>query len=320
MDTESPFVSVVVAAYNDAAHLAECLDALERQDYARAQYEVIVIDDGSTDDTAAIVQPRSGVRYLYQDNAGPGAARNRGVAEAQGTLVAFTDSDCAPEPGWLRALVEVFAAEGDALAVAGGPHLGHPDDSGFAQDLDVFMQRIGWATGYMKRSAQARIVPHAASCNAMHRRAVFLAVGGFRSGLFPGEDVELDRRIQQQGYGIVFVPGARVFHHRPADSAAWRKMLLNYGESSSRLIRMHGPFRLIHLMPPALLGVTALLLIMPAAGPGGVWAAGLGVCLLGMTAVRLGRAPLSLSKALYFTFTTAFFYSLGYWRGWVARR
>ncbi len=313
MHTPSPLVSVVIAAYNDAAHLAECLDALARQDYGRDNYEVVVVDDGSTDETSAVVRALSWVRYLYQENAGPSSARNLGVRKSKGGIIAFTDSDCVPEPGWLSALVAVFEAGDERLGAVGGPHIGHPDDALFAREMDLFLHRIGWATGYIKGSPHPGKVGHVASCNAAYKRHVFLRAGGFRPGLFPGEDVDLDRRIRKIGYHIQFTPVARVLHHRPADKTAWRRMLRSYGESSGNIIRLHGPFRLIHVLSPLLLGNLLLILVLCLATPFAFWVISgeaIAFCLL---CGYLSRPTLGFCRILRFTCETMVYYSLGYW-------
>src|SRR5690242_16282570 len=95
--------SVVVPTYNRPQPLSRCLDALARLYYPREQFEVIVVDDGSTESLAALVknfQERLDIRYLREEHAGPGMARNVGAAHARGEYLAFTDDDCAPCPDW----------------------------------------------------------------------------------------------------------------------------------------------------------------------------------------------------------------------------
>jgi glycosyltransferase involved in cell wall biosynthesis len=87
--------SVIVPAYNAESTIGKCLDALERQNIPRDEYEVIVVDDGSTDNMPGIVK-RFPVKYISQQNKGPASARNRGAGEAKGEIILFTDSDCVP--------------------------------------------------------------------------------------------------------------------------------------------------------------------------------------------------------------------------------
>ncbi len=314
ISAQKPLVSVVIAAYNDAAHLEECLDALAAQDYGSGHYEVLVVDDGSTDGTADVARERTGVRCFQQTNAGPGSARNLGVEQARGEIVAFTDSDCVPETGWLSALVSAFDSGGENLGAVGGPHLGHPEDPPFARRVELFLRSIGWATGYIKGHAERRLVTHVPSCNAAYRKQAFLRAGGFRPGLFPGEDVDLDRRLHQHGYCIVFNPEARVLHHRPANPAAWRRMLCSYGESSGNNIRLHGFFRLVHFLPPMLLGNLLFLMALCWFTPLG-WGLALGEVLALMAlCAHWGHGTMGFLCALRFLRDTMLHYSLGYWK------
>ena len=97
----APQFSVIIPVYNGEGTIAECLEALASQDMPRREFEVIVVDDGSTDGTAAIVK-QFDVKYIHQENTGPATARNVGVKNAQGKIVVFTDADCVPEPNWRR--------------------------------------------------------------------------------------------------------------------------------------------------------------------------------------------------------------------------
>ena len=93
-------VSVIVPAYNASATIGKTLEALSRQNCFQP-FEVIVVDDGSSDNTADIVHSFAAVKYFRQDNAGPASARNLGAKMAQGDYLAFTDSDCIPHEDWI---------------------------------------------------------------------------------------------------------------------------------------------------------------------------------------------------------------------------
>ena len=114
----NPTVSVVVPAYNAARHIAECLESIQKQN-AEVPFEVIVVDDGSTDDTRERVARFPDVRLLRQENAGPSAARNHGIREARGQYVAFLDSDDLWTPDKLRVQMAVFEAHPEAALVFG---------------------------------------------------------------------------------------------------------------------------------------------------------------------------------------------------------
>src|ERR1700692_3371787 len=100
-------VSIIIPTFNGASRIGNCLDALLNQTAGR-DAEILVVNDGSTDNTADFVARYSDVRLITQSNAGPAAARNRGAQEARGTIILFTDDDCVPTAAWRAALTEPF--------------------------------------------------------------------------------------------------------------------------------------------------------------------------------------------------------------------
>ena len=109
--------SVIVPAYNAEKILSSCLKSLVNQSLPKTVYEIIVVDDGSTDTTADIVKDFN-VKYLFQTNQGPAAARNNGTAMAEGDIILFTDSDCVPDRSWLEEMVSPFQ-DPEIVAVKG---------------------------------------------------------------------------------------------------------------------------------------------------------------------------------------------------------
>ena len=105
-------VSVIVPVHNTAAHLERCIAALVGQDYPREAFEILMVDNNSTDGSADILSRAKGIRVLTETKQGSYAARNRAVREARGAMLAFTDSDCAPDAGWLRAIDAGLAQPG----------------------------------------------------------------------------------------------------------------------------------------------------------------------------------------------------------------
>jgi GT2 family glycosyltransferase len=259
----TPPVTVVVAARDAAATLGPCLASIRAQDYPA--FDVIVADDGSHDETAAIARS-FGVRIVETGGRGPSAARNAAVNASAAEIVAFTDSDCCVPPHWLRTLVRALEATG--AASVGGPQrsvypAGHVGTR-TAEALDAFFRLSSVVADYTRAGGTAREVAHNASCNSAYRRQVLVEAGGFREGLWPSEDVELDYRLRRQGHRCYYVPDAVVEHHRGGGPGWFAKMMRRYGRSQGQLVRIQGPVRAIDLVTPAtILLVAAQLLLVP---------------------------------------------------------
>jgi len=217
-NTPLPRISVIIPAYNAAHTIDQCLTALEHQTIPREHYEIIVVDDGSTDETRDRVCARPGVRLLTQAHAGPAAARNLGVAHARGPIVLFTDADCVPAENWIAHLTAPFHAP--AIAGAKGAYLTDQ------RALVARFVQLEYEDKY-DRMARERQIDFIDTYAAAYRRDIFLANGGFDTA-FPTasvEDQEFSFRLARQGQRLVFVPEARVRHLGHADTlgAYWRK-------------------------------------------------------------------------------------------------
>jgi GT2 family glycosyltransferase len=226
---QTPRVSVVVCSYNGGATLEQCLRSLSALDYP--DYEVIVVDDGSTDDTRAILARFPDVRAIHQPNQGLSVARNVGLKAATGSVIAYTDSDCFADPNWLTHLVHAFAHT-DAAAV-GGPNL-TPEDGRLAGCVAA---APGQPTHVLESDQVAEHIP---GCNMAFRREALLAVNGF-DPIYrkAGDDVDLCWRLQQAGYWITFAPGAFVWHHRRQTPRAYLRQQAGYGEAEALLRFKH---------------------------------------------------------------------------------
>jgi GT2 family glycosyltransferase len=203
----APGVSVVVPAYNSEGTVGACLRALLAQDVSEP-YEIIVVDDGSTDRTAEVAEGFGRrVRVLRQANRGAGAARNAGTAAALGEIVLFTDADCEPVPGWARALVKAIRAGADG---AKGTYRTRQ------HSLTARFVQAEYESKY-RRMAGMRRIDFVDTYSAAYWRELLLRSGGFDESLRNDEDQELSFRLAEAGADLRFVPGAVVFH-RHADS------------------------------------------------------------------------------------------------------
>jgi glycosyltransferase involved in cell wall biosynthesis len=225
-----PRVSVVVASYNGARTLEPCLESLCRLNYPN--YEIILVDDGSTDATVQIAEKFPFVKIIRQENRGLSEARNRGISAALGDIVAFTDSDCRADEDWLHYLV------GDLLRSSyvgiGGHNLLPPDDSPVAAAV---MVSPGGPAHVMLTDTEAEHIP---GCNMAFYRPALNQIGGF-DPVFrkAGDDVDVCWRLQQQGHKIGFSPSGFVWHYRRSTVRAYLKQQNGYGEAEALLMRKH---------------------------------------------------------------------------------
>lgn len=200
----SPVVTVVVPVRDGAAVIGACLDAIASQRSA-PPYDVVVVDNGSSDGTANIVRGHpAGARLVSEPRPGSYAARNTGVAAASGHIVAFTDADCTPEPGWLAAACA--AIDAGAYIVGGRVAMHRSMRPTIAERYDRAV--------YLR---QEDLVLHhgwAVTANLVVRRSVFDAVGCFDATLPSGGDREFCLRAAAAGYLVGYAPEAAV-GHRP---------------------------------------------------------------------------------------------------------
>jgi glycosyltransferase involved in cell wall biosynthesis len=245
-----PEISVVIPVHNAQKTLPACIRSLKALDYENV--EVILVNDSSTDESSQIMNS-SGFRVLQNDRRGPSSARNLGIRAATHELIAFTDADCIVPPNWLSALLA--ALESSGATSAGGGQRSPDDETAMGRRFQRLLGQIGMVGDYMHGSTQFRRVRHNPSCNALYHKSALLEVEGFRETLFPGEDVDLDRRLERRGHIFVFTPDAPVAHYRPATLGGCLRMMFRYGRAQGQLIRLHGPFRLLHVMPFVLLGL-----------------------------------------------------------------
>jgi glycosyltransferase involved in cell wall biosynthesis len=285
-----PFLSVIIPTYNASTTIQSCLESLSRQSWPRDRYEVVVVDDGSQDDTPGLVAGFPWVQFHRQPNSGPSTARNLGIGKARGTFLAFTDSDCLAAPDWLERLHRPFS-DPSVLAVGGAQDC-PADAAPFMRDVHAVLSMMGFLGGYTKQAQTLVETGHNPSCNAMYRREVLERAAGFRAGMFPGEDVDLDHRIRLlfPSGRILFAPDARVFHYRPRTVRAWWRMMVRYGFSNGHNVRLHGPFRLIHWVPWGMVAAACLWVLLAALAPLAA-STGLATALLLGLLLVLGRSP-----------------------------
>jgi glycosyltransferase involved in cell wall biosynthesis len=223
---EWPRVSVVICARNGGGTLRWCLEGARRLDYP--DYEVIVVDDGSIDATAAIAG-ECGYPAISTPNRGLSSARNTGLEAASGEIVAYLDCDARPDRDWLRYLAASFR-DTDHAGI-GGPNLPPPD----GWIADCVANAPGGPVHVLLSDREAEHIP---GCNMAFRRRRLLEIGGFDPRFrAAGDDVDICWRLQERGETLGFNAGAVVWHRaRDSVRAYWRQQV-GYGRAEAALER-----------------------------------------------------------------------------------
>lgn len=229
-------LSVIIPAYNRKDALKECILSLINQDCSQERYEIIVVDDGSSDGTAtlmaALIQQYPGIRYIQRSHQGPAATRNAGIKESIGTIIAFTDNDCMPASDWIRNIIEAHQMHKNVLAIGGltsvNPHNIKAEVSQFLSDGAISL-RINDKNEYI-------FFP---TCNVSFKRELLKEAF---SELFPlpaGEDLEFFWRSFKKGNKFFFVEKLRVFHNCHPNFESFLKQAYMYGRGNYLVQYLH---------------------------------------------------------------------------------
>jgi glycosyltransferase involved in cell wall biosynthesis len=220
-----PRVSVVVCTFNGARTIRDCCEGLLRLDYPN--FEVIVVDDGSRDETAAIAH-EYGFRVITTENRGLSSARNTGLAAATGEIVAYIDDDAYPDPHWLRYLAATFL-HAEFVGV-GGPNIPPAGDGPIAECV---ANAPGGPIHVLVTDTEAEHLP---GCNMAFRKSALDAIGGFDARFrTAGDDVDVCWRLQDRGGKLGFNPAAVVWHHRRNSVRAYWRQQVGYGRAEALL-------------------------------------------------------------------------------------
>ncbi len=170
---EVPFISVVVPVYNQERYLQRCAEALLKQTYPWDRFEILMVDNNSTDASPQILRSIDGIRVLHEHTQGDYAARNRGIAEARGEIIAFTDSDTAPLPDWLHRIAREMRKHPDVGVIIGG------------LEFDGSSRMLALMTSYEQDKAEyifhsdEPALYYGYTCNMAARRSLFDELGPF---------------------------------------------------------------------------------------------------------------------------------------------
>jgi GT2 family glycosyltransferase len=242
-DFPKPRISVIICVYNGADRVWRAIESLSPENVRYPDYEVIVVDDGSTDGTRELVRKYDFVKLICADHGGLSKARNIGAAAAMGEIFAYTDDDCEVDPDWLFWIAKGYS-EQDADAM-GGPNI---SPTPLDEDEAVVVAAPGAPSHVMLSDREAEHIP---GCNLTLKREAFEAIGGFHEVYrVAGDDVDFCWRLEKAGFKIGFHGAAFVWHRRRTSLYRYFTQQIGYGKAEALLMRDH-PERFTRRMGPS---------------------------------------------------------------------
>ncbi len=227
--------SIVIPTHNRWSSLERVLTALDEQTVDASDFEVIVVDDGSSDGTSdqlASISPSFRLKAISQINGGPAAARNTGISAATGELLLLLDDDVVPTPDWLEQHLAAHRVGPSRLVVIGP--MSTPVDHDFQPWVRWEQSMLERSYRSMEEGSFAPTGRQFYTGNVSLPRSLALEVGSFEESLRRGEDVEFGYRLDDVGATFAFVGDARAHHHARRSLDSWREMATSYGAADVR--------------------------------------------------------------------------------------
>jgi len=233
--TDPPFVSVIIPVRNRPEEIKACLQSLVGLDYPLEKFEIIVVDDASTDHTPEVIKEFNLHLISLKENKKASFCRNLAAQKAKGDILAFIDSDCISDPLWLSELIPAF--KDPAIGAVGG----RVDSFFNTSVLDKYEQvKSSLIMGtHAKRSQKNENFFYVPSCNLLVKKDLFLKIDGFKEELVVGEDVDLCWRLQDAGYHVEFRPSGKIFHKHRNTIGPFCHRRFEYGTSEPLLQILH---------------------------------------------------------------------------------
>lgn len=241
-------ISVIIPVYNRPEEVVELLDSLTMQ-ALKSEIEVIVIDDGSEQNCEFEIEPfmkQLDIKYVYQENQGPGPARNNGAKMATGEYLVFLDSDCVLPSDYLKKTIDHLDRQ--PFDCFGGPDKAHKFFTPIQKAISYSMTSI-FTTGGIRGGKKKMDKFYPRSFNLDVKKSVFDAIGGF-SDMRYGEDVDFSMRVVESGHTVGLIDDTFVYHKRRNTFKSFFKQVFSSGTARIELASRHkGAMKLVHILP-----------------------------------------------------------------------
>lgn len=263
METNYPFVSIIIPVRNVEKIIGRCLESLKKLDYPKDKYEIIIADSNSDDGTQSIVR-EYGAILVSTPKRSICAGRNEGFKVARGQIIAFSDADCLMDKDWIKNSLKYF--KDPTVAGVGGINITPPDETAFGRAVGfVFDQPIFTAgSTYGRILKQPKEVKGIPGCNAIYRKEVLEKVIPIDETLLGGADYLMNQKIRQLGYRLIYTPDTIVWHYRRPTPQKFFRQMSHY--AATRLAIAKKDLRMINLIHitagfglPILIGLFMLL-------------------------------------------------------------
>lgn len=258
-------VSIIVTCLNEEKNIGDCLKTLMAQDYRAGQYEIVIADGSSTDNTQSIVREFSEkyhqVKLAIHNRKGTAAGRNTGVSAAKYDYIAFIDADCEAPENWLSTLVSAYmdiSGKDNRVIAVGGINLPPAGCGSFVNAigvaLDSFMGSFSSVQG--RQYKNPLYVSSLSNLNVLYRKQSIIDIGCYDESLYSeAEDADLNFRLHVVGHRFVFIPNSCVWHKMRPTPKTWFKNMFRYGKGRARLLKRYPKMWNLSFVLPILFGI-----------------------------------------------------------------
>ena len=225
---QTPFISIVIPAWNAQRTLRDCLDSLRNLNYPKERMEILLVDGFSTDGTRDIAASYD-LTIVDNPQKSHRTGVNRGFAHAKGELVAYADADCIVDENWLQNSIKYFETDSQVVGITGPIHL--PSQQSVFAKAVAFLFSLAAALGKSSHKETQRtveVVKDFPTCNAIYRKAALNAVMPLAENLLGGADVELNYLLRQQGFSLLATPDVKVWHYKRETPRGFFRQMYRY--------------------------------------------------------------------------------------------